>query len=405
MARIAYITADRGIPVFGAKGASIHVREMVRAFAAEGHEVVVFAGRVGQPAPLPAEIVKVRAAEGFAGSVIGLDGDDRQRAKEVHAQSLSVAVERAVAESHRARPFDFVYERYGLFSTAGIRIARLLGIPCLVEVNAPLVEEQGRYRKLLDERAARQVEADVFGDADRLLCVSREVAAYAISRGADARVVEVVPNAVDPEHFSPDVPPAAVPGDPDLPVIGFSGSLKPWHGLEILLEAFRELARGGVAARLLVVGEGPLRDWINGFAAGAGLADRVTVTGWVDYAELPAWLSAMDIAVAPYPPMVDFYFSPLKLTEYLASGRAVVASDIGQIARQMHDGVNGRLVTPGNVGELADAIGELIASPAARAALGAAGREAVGERSWRATAARVAALGLGRPMLATRAAS
>src|SRR5690606_13714515 len=113
--------------------------------------------------------------------------------------------------------------------------------------------------------------------------------------------------------------------------VGFVGTLKPWHGVSLLLEAFARLAADFAGVRLLIVGDGPERAALDQQAAALGIASLTEFTGAVDPELIPALLAEMDVAVAPYPRLDDFYFSPLKVLEYMAAGRAVVASRIGMI--------------------------------------------------------------------------
>jgi glycosyltransferase involved in cell wall biosynthesis len=113
-----------------------------------------------------------------------------------------------------------------------------------------------------------------------------------------------------------------------------------------------------------VVGEGPLRAWVDGYAEGAGLAPHVTLTGWVGHDDLPSLIARMDVATAPYPAAEGHYFSPLKLYEYLAMGRPVVASRIGQTA-QVLDGTGAALlVAPGDAEALTAALLRVALDPA-----------------------------------------
>jgi glycosyltransferase involved in cell wall biosynthesis len=213
-------------------------------------------------------------------------------------------------------------------------------------VNAPLVAEQADFRALVLADEARAIEAEVFSTADALAVVSDELTAYVTARGAQAGRVHVIRNAVDTARFHPQVPPSFVPGLPDTAfVVGFSGSLKAWHGLDVLLPAFRDLRDLLPSAHLLVVGEGPRKAWVEGYATAAGLEDAITLTGWVDHADLPGLIARMDVATAPYPAAAGHYFSPLKLYEYLALGRPIVASRIGQTA-QVLDGTDAALLVP-----------------------------------------------------------
>jgi glycosyltransferase involved in cell wall biosynthesis len=334
--RIAYVCADGGIAVFGEKGASVHITAMAQAFCRTGHEVRLLCARRGiGSAEYPVEEVTA-----------DLPPPEDRAGKERGRIATAAAIEDRLVALHRSWPFDLIYERYSLWSAAGVRAARRLGVPVVVEVNAPLVAEQSEFRALVLAEEARAIEGEVFRTADALAVVSDELAAYVMTRGTMADRVHVIRNAVDTARFHAQVPRAHVRGIPDTAfVIGFSGSLKAWHGLDSLLPAFRALRDHLPSAHLLVVGEGPRAPWVEGYAAGAGLADAITLTGWVGHDALPGLIARMDVATAPYPATDGHYFSPLKLYEYLALGRPIVASRIGQTA-QVLDGTDAALLVP-----------------------------------------------------------
>jgi glycosyltransferase involved in cell wall biosynthesis len=110
---------------------------------------------------------------------------------------------------------------------------------------------------------------------------------------------------------------------------------------------------------LLIVGDGPEREALERQAEIHNIAAQVLFTGAVPHDEVPMYIAAMDVAVAPYRAVQDFYFSPLKLYEYLAAGKPVIASNLGQIADAIRHGHNGYLVEPDNVADLSRALGIL----------------------------------------------
>ncbi len=356
--RIAYVCGDGGIAVFGDKGASVHITAMAGAFGRIGHDVRVLCAKRGTgSADFPVEQVTADRPP----------PEDRA-AKERGHIATAAAIERRLLALYRDWPFDLIYERYALWSTAGVRAGRRLGVPVVVEVNAPLVTEQAAFRQLVLGPEALGIEAEVFRSADALAVVSDELVGYVTAKGADRARVHLIRNAVDTARFNPQAAPAAgMP--PDAFVIGFSGSLKAWHGLDTLLPAFRALHERLPRAHLLVVGDGPRKAWIEGYAEGAGLADAVTLTGWVGHDALPGLIARMDVATAPYPASEGHYFSPLKLYEYLAVGRPVVASRIGQTA-QVLDGTGAALlVPPGDPAALTKALLHLAQDPALAASM------------------------------------
>jgi glycosyltransferase involved in cell wall biosynthesis len=353
--RIAYVCADGGIAVFGEKGASVHISAMAQAFCRTGHELHLLCARRG-PGSSTYPVEEVPAE---------LPAHSDRAGKERGHIATAAAIEQRLIALHRSWPFDLIYERYSLWSTAGVRAARRLGVPVVVEVNAPLLAEQAEFRALVLADEARAIEAEVFRTADALAVVSDELVGYATARGTASDRVHVIRNAVDTTRFHPQVPPTQVPGIPDRAfVVGFSGSLKAWHGLDTLLPAFRALRDHLPSAHLLVVGEGPRRPWIEGYATGAGLEDAITLTGWVGHDDLPGLITRMDVATAPYPNAEGHYFSPLKLYEYLALGRPIIASRIGQTAQVLEGSNAALLLPPGDPAALTQGLLRLANDPA-----------------------------------------
>ena len=140
-----------------------------------------------------------------------------------------------------------------------------------------------------------------------------------------------------------------------------------------------------------MIGDGPLKSSLQDRIRQAGLEKAVTFTGVVTHEDIPQYLATMDVAVAPYPAIGNFYYSPLKLFEYMAAGRAVVASRIGQVAQVITDGVNGLLYEPGHRAGLVNRLRELRESSALRLELGKNARRASRDFTWERNAERVVA--------------
>src|SRR5262249_43405581 len=178
-------------------------------------------------------------------------------------------------------------------------------------------------------------------------------------------------------------------------VIGFVGSLKPWHGVDLLLEAFADLRDKQL--RLLIVGDGPQAETLRSRAMAPDLAGTVVFTGQIPHTQIGAYLAAMDIAVAPYrapgPDEGDFYFSPLKVFEYMAAGRPVVAPRLGQIREVVEHGQHGLLYPPDDTRALTTHLLQLIRNPAQRTQMGRAGATHVGQQyTWSGNALHIAEL-------------
>ena len=359
--RIACLSTDPGIAWGGAKGASVHLAEIVEALRGEGVEVLVLVSGIAPDAPVPARGVTL---ESLPGPRKGIPVDALLAAEAPLTAWL--------AERLRDFRADALYERIALHSAAGSAAARALGIPHLVELNAPLPEEAARYRRLDRPEEADRLERETLSRADLVLPVSSPLAAYARARGA--RRVEVTPNAVVPERFAEL--PARDPSAP--PVAVFSGALRPWHGIETIAEAWALL--DGAAPRLRVIGDGPSRDVVA--AAGAEML------GAVPHERVPRLLGEADIGLAPYSPDAPVYFSPLKLFEYLAAGLAVVAADIPGV-RDVTGSEAAVLIPPGDAPALARAVALLTTDRAARERLGSAARALAAEHTWQRRGLRI----------------
>jgi glycosyltransferase involved in cell wall biosynthesis len=370
--RLLYLSADPGVPVLGHKGASVHVRALVRAFALAVRTVVLASPRVapeGEDLDAPVELVAIEEVLPLA------DADHR---------SIYAAVDRQatqVTELARSIEADAIYERYSLFSVAGVRAAAELGLPHVLEVNAPLRVEALRYRELPHPDVAAELEREVFAGTHRMLAVSETLARVLEREGVERRKLEVVGNAIEPELFQTR---RAV--SPDVFTIGFVGSLKPWHGIDVLVEAVRIASAEVPELRVEVVGDGPARSLFGEADFRPGL---LVQHGHLPHAATARTMSRWNLGAAPYGPLDDFYFSPLKLVEYMAAGVCPVASDLPELRDLLGRGEYGVLVEPGNPTALADAFVELASDRDRAAAIGSRARgHALTSLSWSANARR-----------------
>jgi len=385
--RVAYVCADPGVPVFGRKGCSVHVQEMIRALTTQGARVELFATRLGGLAPPGLEPVTVRE--------LPRSSHNETRTRERSALKANGALRRAL---YRFGPFDAIYERYSLWSCAAMAYARETATPGLLEVNAPLVEEQAEHRVLCHRAAALRIAQRNFGAALSIIAVSDAVAGYVGRFAIPMERVHVVPNGVDPARFPHVDRPSRLREDETF-TLGFVGTLKSWHGLPMLVEAFGTLHAEDPRVRLIVVGDGPERDRLKESLETRGLAAATVLTGAVAPQLIPEWLAAMDVAVAPYAAQADFYFSPLKVLEYMAAGLPVVASRIGQLTELIAHDRTGLLCTPDDPEALAAQLRRLREAPELRLRLGTAARTVVvRDHTWHAATRRIfATVGLTLP--------
>ncbi|HVH64727.1 MAG TPA: glycosyltransferase family 4 protein [Candidatus Acidoferrum sp.] len=368
--RIAYLCADPGIPVLGHKGASVHLRSLASALQRHGHEVLLAASAVEGENPPPIGVVMVRLPDDPADATTWLTSGLRD---------------------WRA---DVVLERYSLESGPGERVARQLGVPFVLEVNAPLVDEAARFSGLTNIEAWRARERGLLLASDRVVAVSSGVRDHVLRAGVPPARVVVVHNGVDATLFAGGRGNAIRRryGLRGMPVIGFAGSLKAWHGVRTLVLALAGLPE---SVHLLVVGDGPQREDIEALATTLDVSGRLRMAGAVPHDRMPDYLAAMDIAVAPYEPQPGFYFSPLKVIEYMAAGLPVVASDQGDLPDIVGDA--GLLIPPGDEPALRDALSRLLTDERARREMSFRARRRARAMSWDSVAREVE--GVLAPML------
>ena len=369
-------------------GSRVQVGECIRALRGIGHDMAEFDM---DPAPAPVSPDGPAARQTLK----------RWFARYVHEpHSLLKNIPSFIKEWRALREFgpDVVIVRYKIFRFSSLLAARWLGRPVMLWVHGPGAYTARRFERqyLHYPFFGEAVERFTWCLADAIIVVSGELGRMLVQAGAPADRIVIIPNGVDVGRFSPSGDGTTVRdryGLRDRTVIGFSGILAPWHGIAHLQRIIRELLPRYPQTALLVVGEGAGTATLVDDAASAKVADRVVVTGRVPHDQMPGHLAAMDIAVAPYGAEVPFYHSPLKLFEYMASGCAIVASRIGQIATIVEDGKSALLYDPMDGRQFTQRLAALIEQPQRRRTLGAAARERVQRFSWAQTAKSVEALG------------
>lgn len=262
-------------------------------------------------------------------------------------------------------------------------------MPLLLEVNAPLAEERTRFGNLRLKRLARWSERFVWRRADRVLPVTEVLAGHVTAAGVPRDRIEVIPNGIDLADF-----PAPAAEDPaaeqETLTLGFVGFVRDWHGLDRVVRAIAAW-QGRPRLGLLVVGEGPARPGLEALAAELGIAERVRFTGLAERDAVPGLIAGFDIALQP---ASVAYASPLKVFEYMAAGRAIVAPDQPNLREVLEDGRTALLFDPEDPEAFWRAVLRLTEDAALRHRLGAAARAEILRRdlTWAGNARRVAAL-------------
>jgi glycosyltransferase involved in cell wall biosynthesis len=365
--KILYCAIDQTVP--GTTGGSVHVTAVAEGLAALGNEVhvLVSPGNPGFPEG-PVRWIAMRPPFG--------------------ARQLRWARTGAVRRiAERLRP-DAVIERYYNFGGEGIAAAKSVGATTVLEVNAPVIDYRGSPKALLDRalivQPLRRWRERLCREADLIVTPTAKI----LPQRTGARKIVEIEWGADIQRFHPGAP-GPLPYIPPSGVVAtFAGAFRSWHGAVHLARAIRELrARGRKEISAVFIGDGPELSAVRAEASGL---DAVVFAGAVTHAQMPACLAAADIGVAPFdtgahrPLSLGFYWSPLKIFEYMASGLPVVAPAIDRIPLLVEHGREGILYQPDAAGALASALEQLV-DDGLRARLGAAARDrAVREYSWSA---------------------
>jgi starch synthase len=365
--RILYSAIDQTVP--GTVGGSVHVRAVAEGLSALGHEVHVLVSRgIGEFPRGNVRWIVMRPPLG--------------------RKELRWAKRSAVQRLLRDLGADAVIERYYNFGGEGILAGAALGLTTMLEVNAPVIDYRGSLKQTLD----RALVVEPMRRWRERICASSDVivtpSAAILPPATPSRKVVVLEWGADTGRFRPDaggpLPFARPPGA----VAVFAGAFRIWHGAVHFVRAMKRLReRGAAGLSGLLIGEGPELASVKTEAAGL---DNVIFAGAVPHDAMPACLAAADIGVAPFdvdahgPLALGFYWSPLKIFEYMAAGLPVVAPVLPRIASLVAHDSEGILYDPARPDALADAL-TLLLDRQLRARLGVAARaRAERDYSWTA---------------------
>ena len=361
-------------------GQAVHIEELITALRELGHEVIV-------AAPAGTEDQAFGASHGW---VSRIRAHLPKLVYELLELAYSVPAYMRMVKLVREHQPEVLYERYNLFLLSGIWLRRTHGMPMLLEVNSPLAPERAKYGGLALNRFAHWLENHVWRHADVVLPVTRVLAGYVERAGVAPGHIEVIPNGINEAHFSaapsPDEAKAAL-GLGGKIVLGFTGFVRDWHGIDRVVSWMASKHKND-PIHLLIVGDGPARPALEAQARALGVSDRVTFTGLISRERIPETVAAFDVALQP---AVTHYASPLKLFEYLALGKAVVAPNEPNLMEILDDDKNALLFDGKVDGAFESALERLVSDADLRGRLGQGARETIATRrlTWIENAKRV----------------
>ncbi len=365
--KILYCASDQIVP--GTTGGSVHVMAVANGLAALGHEVH--------------SLITPGAHSTRADGVQWIPMPPPLGRKELR-WALTGRVRRIVTE---IRP-DVIMERYYNFAGEGMSAAAETGAVAVLEVNAPVIDHPGSFKRMLDRmlivEPMRRRGERICAQADLIVTPEPAILPPGIAAGKILRLEW----GAHTEQFRPDVKGAVPFSRPAETVAVFAGAFRGWHGAIHLAHAIRQLrARGRHDIGAVFIGDGPELAAVRSAAAGL---DGIVFTGALPHSQMPACLTACDIGVAPFDLdahralSLGFYWSPLKIFEYMAAGLPVVAPASSRIPEIVGHDREALLYDPAFPHALA-AVLEALTDKNLRTRLGHAGRaRAVREYSWSA---------------------
>jgi glycosyltransferase involved in cell wall biosynthesis len=402
---IAHLYQESGIRFYEPQAAQLHIYYTMRGLQQAGHEVTLLALQ-GRQVLYTKDLQVFKSDKRLASQdgQLGLSGTALFKRFESGIRRLQTIFHfpyLALFDSYRMaeagyinlKGYHLIHERFNLLALGGAWASRKLGIPFVLEVNADLLEQ--RKFKGIPERGLRRLFAIwatriCFRNAAQIICISPRLKEHLNTKwNIEESKLTVLPIAADVAAFKPNYNSETVRKSLGLttePVVMWVGGFYPWHDVSLLLESFALILQRRPDARLVLVGDGQTRSSVVDIVTKDGLRHAVIMTGAIAHSQVPEMLSIADVAVVPSAQVTTSLGgtgTPLKLFEYMAAGKAIVATAQNQAAEVIQDGHNGLLVEAGDVNKFAEAILTLLNDPVERVRLGQNARQqAIELYSW-----------------------
>jgi len=302
-------------------GQFVHVEELTNAFIEQGHELKFVAPSLNE------------------NSDFGHDGGFVTKLKKLLPRALYELLEltysfwifiKLVKAIKQFKP-EFIYERYNLYQPAGIWASKLFNIPLILEVNAPLVYERKTYSGLSLVKFAKWIENYTWKNATHTLPVTDVLAEHLRKVGVKEENITVIHNGVN-QDFIDAMLIKPIDNNKQEIVIGFTGFIHPWHGMDKAIEAIAK--HKNLPLKLICVGDGNILPQLKEQAKDLGVSDKIEFAGLVTRDKVMDYVEQFDITLQPD---VTAYASPLKMFEYMAVGSIIIAPDCPNIREILND--------------------------------------------------------------------
>jgi len=375
-----FTCADPQITTRNHRGYAIHIRELLDALTRQQVAVTpCIAGDLTQRESRPDSRLKTVLKNSF---LKPLAYYWRDRVKWNDSRKMAAHILQQISS-----PPDVIYERYEGTSQLGWRLAQKFRVPLVLEINAPFWQD-ARYYNHHRTRLADRLDHKIVSQAQAVVVVTQPLKNYLIQMGIPGEKIRVISNGVNIETFAHPGPLSGTEGLPQLKhklVIGYVGSFSKWHRLDWLVEAAAQIP--DAAIHFLLVGNGADQPRIRHLVQQRNLTRKFTFTGEIPYSQIPAYLQRFDIAVLPG---TEAYCSPIKIFEYLAAGKPVVAPDLATLRPIITPGETGMLFKENELADWVTALKFLIHNPVRRDEIGTNGFNQVRTRfSWENTATEI----------------
>jgi glycosyltransferase involved in cell wall biosynthesis len=302
-------------------GQFVHVEEITNSFVELGHELKLVAPSLNE------------------NSDFGHDGGFVSKLKkrlptalyELLELSYSLWIFIKLSVAIKQYKPDFIYERYNLYQPAGIWVSKIFKIPLILEVNAPLVEERSKYSGLALIKFAKWIENYTWKNASHTLPVTNVLAEYLRTAGVKEDNITVIHNGVNQQFIDKMLNKPLDKSKKEI-VIGFTGFIHPWHGMDKAIRAIAE--HKSLPLKLICVGDGKILPELKTLAEELGISDKIEFAGLVTRDKVLDYVEQFDITLQPD---VTSYASPLKMFEYMAVGSVIIAPDTPNIREILSD--------------------------------------------------------------------